>query len=478
MLFVSPIFLFAFLPVMLGLYYLLRGKRTAQNLLLFLGSLFFYAWGEYWFTRILVISILFNWFIALIIGKSLDKDAGKGKRSGFRKVMLMLAVTANLGLLFVFKYLCFFVSVINGATGTNLEVPDIRLPIGISFFTFQALSYVVDVYRGRTKQQKNPIYVGLYISLFPQLIAGPIVRYETIEKQIDDRKESFEKTLIGVKRFMQGFTKKVLLANTMAVIADRAFEMTGEGLTMCFAWLGAVAYMLQIYYDFSGYSDMAIGLGKMFGFDFEENFDLPYISASVTEFWRRWHISLSTWFRDYVYIPLGGNRTGKKYKDYRNLFVVWLLTGIWHGANWTFIVWGLVYFLLLLVEKSTPFGGFIEKNRIIGRVYTTVSVMLLWVVFRADNISDALRYIKTMLGGFVSKYGAYNGLVGVYLKENLPFLIAAVLIAGNFSDVMKKLCNKNAIYRAFQTAIGLALFVVSILYMINDTYNPFIYFNF
>ena len=338
MLFSSSIFLFLFLPLVLFLYYLpLRGWREGQNLFLLLASLAFYAWGEPWFVLVMMASILINYAFGLWTAR--NKRTGK---SLFPPVALAVAV--NLSVLFVFKYLMFTLGILN-SLGASLTLPIIRLPIGISFFTFQALSYVLDVARGRGEVQRSPLKVGLYISFFPQLIAGPIVKYETVAQQIDCRKESWADVSSGCVRFLTGLGKKVLIANQMAVVADRAFGMEAGSLSASFAWLGSLCYTMQIYYDFSGYSDMAIGLGRMFGFHFLENFRYPYRSRSITEFWRRWHISLSTWFRDYVYFPLGGSRVDAPWKHLRNLFAVWLLTGIWHGANWTFIAWGLLYFL-------------------------------------------------------------------------------------------------------------------------------------
>ena len=341
MLFSSLVFLIVFLPIVLfGYYVLFRKWRPAQNIFLLLASLVFYAWGEPKFVFVMIASILFNWLMGLLA----DRHRARKKLAG---LWIVLDVAGNLGLLFVFKYLMFALNNVNTLFGTALPVPQIALPIGISFFTFQAMSYVIDVYRGDGQVQKNPLYVGLYISLFPQLIAGPIVRYQTVADEIQNRKETWADFADGVQRFLIGFLKKVLLANTMAIIADGVFD-SQKPVCAAASALGLIAYTLQIYYDFGGYSDMGIGLGRMFGFHFLENFDYPYISTSITEFWRRWHISLGTWFRDYVYIPLGGSRV-KKPRLVLNLFVVWMLTGIWHGANWTFVAWGFLYFVLLTV---------------------------------------------------------------------------------------------------------------------------------
>jgi D-alanyl-lipoteichoic acid acyltransferase DltB (MBOAT superfamily) len=313
---------------------------------LLFASLFFYAWGEPYFVLVMLLSITANYSFALLVYKVKDRN------EFYAKVFVFFMLVFNLCIFFVFKYLGFFITTINSIFHVELYVPQIRLPIGISFFTFQAMSYVFDVYRNKTEIQKNLLYVGLYISLFPQLVAGPIVRYQTVANQILHRNESIDDFSKGVVRFARGFCKKMLLSNTLAVIADKAFSITEfSEMSMSFAWLGILAYTLQIYYDFSGYSDMAIGLGRMFGFHFEENFNFPYTAKSVTDFWRRWHISLGLWFRDYVYFPLGGSRNLPVKRVVFNLFVVWLLTGLWHGANWTFIIWGLYWYLLLVIEK-------------------------------------------------------------------------------------------------------------------------------
>lgn len=346
MLFASTTFLFLFLPAVLIIYYgLLRKSLLLKNLFLTIVSLLFYAWGEPKFVIVMLLSITANWFFGVGVAKYMETNRK------LAKAVVAAAVVLNLSTLFVFKYLSFTAGVVSDIFGINSPVGQIALPIGISFFTFQAMSYVIDVYRGQGTYQKNIINVGLYIACFPQLIAGPIVRYETVAYEIENRKETVDDLLDGFARFVVGMSKKVLIANNLAVCADSIFGAVGD-LTVAASWLGAVCYAFQIFFDFSGYSDMAIGLGRMFGFHYLENFNYPYISRSITEFWRRWHISLGTWFRDYVYIPLGGNR-GSKLRMVFNIFMVWLLTGIWHGANWTFLIWGLMYFVLLIVEKFT-----------------------------------------------------------------------------------------------------------------------------
>jgi alginate O-acetyltransferase complex protein AlgI len=353
----------------------------------------------------------------------------------------------------------------------DLSSISISLPIGISFFTFQLMSYLFDVYYKKAEAQKNLLYVGLYVSLFPQLIAGPIVRYEAIAAEITERHESFDDVVLGMKRFIYGLAKKVLIANYVAQIADNVFDYLAGSTTVAMVWLGAICYTLQIYFDFSGYSDMAIGLGRIFGFHFDENFNYPYISKSVTEFWRRWHISLSSWFRDYVYIPLGGNRVNKS-RWILNLFVVWLLTGIWHGANWTFVVWGLIYFIVLLLEKLT---GFTKKFGWLSHIYTMLIVIIAWVIFRADDMSAAFVYIGNMFG--VGATGLWDAAVTDYLCATAVVLIAACI---GMTPLVKKWFDKlQSTKFQFIESIWVGIIsVLSLLQVVSSTYNPFIYFNF
>ncbi|WP_297212746.1 MBOAT family O-acyltransferase [uncultured Flavonifractor sp.] len=468
MLFSSSVFLFLFLPGVLIVYYLLlRPWRQAQNIFLLLASLVFYAWGEPWFVLVMMLSIAVNYGFGLWV----DRD---GRRGGAR-LPVVLAVLFNLGILFVFKYLTFTLSILN-RLGAAFVIPGIELPIGISFFTFQALSYVLDVKRGRGQVQRSPLKVGLYISFFPQLIAGPIVKYETVADQIDHRRETWEDFSAGCARFIVGLGKKVLLSNQLALVADRAFLLEGaDKLTTSFAWLGALCYTLQIYYDFSGYSDMAIGLGKLFGFHFLENFQYPYLSQSVTEFWRRWHISLSTWFRDYVYFPLGGSRVSSRGKHIRNLFVVWLLTGIWHGANWTFLAWGLFYFVLLVLEKYGHLGrGWPEVCR---WLFTFLMVNFAWVVFRADGLGAAAGYLGAMLGRGA---GLWSGETGLFLRENWMVLLAGAVFAVPVAPWLRDRAAKwkSPVLDVGYALLAAAVFLVSASFIIKGTYNPFIYFNF
>ena len=470
MVFSSEIFLFGFLPVTILGYYLINpGYR---NIFLLIMSLAFYAWGEPKFFPVLVISILINYVFGLLVDKYRKKGCVKG--------ILTLMVIFNLSIMFVFKYLDFTIANINRIAGSELlALRNIALPIGISFFTFQAMSYVVDVYRGEPVQ-KNPLNVGLYITFFPQLIAGPIVRYETVAKEISSRKESLSDFSTGLQRFCCGLAKKVIVSNNLAVIADKVFDAADlSGYSVSIFWLGSIAYTLQIYFDFSGYSDMAIGLGKMFGFHFNENFNYPYTAASITDFWRKWHISLSTWFRDYVYIPLGGSKCSK-WKSYRNLACVWILTGIWHGANWTFILWGILYLILLVMEKSTPILSWIKKSGVFAvcyRIFTLFCVNTAWVLFRADSLSGAGTYLASMFG--INRI-SWNNVLGTYMWRDAAVLLA---VAAVLSCPVKRLLERAIgrmpmMTRIIQVFGSMFLLILSIAYMVRTSYDPFIYFNF
>jgi alginate O-acetyltransferase complex protein AlgI len=464
MVFSSNIFLFGFLPIVLLFYFvILKKSRFLQNIFLFIVSIIFYAWGEPVFVIALLLSIVWNWFCALKIAKNKDK-------SSIKKLWLVLGVIFDLSILFVFKYLNFFANNISGLFSLKNPVPQIALPIGISFFTFQAISYIVDVYREKKDLQKNPLFVGLYIAFFPQLIAGPIVRYETVADQIQNRKESLELFSSGITRFIIGLGKKVVLSNTLAIVADSAFNL--ENPTFDMAWLGAIAYTLQIFFDFSGYSDMAIGLGRMFGFKFKENFNKPYLATSISDFWRRWHISMGTWFRDYVYFPLGGSRV-KKSRILFNLFIVWLLTGLWHGANWTFIIWGLFYFIFIAIEKFTG-AEKMHIPKVIGHIYTLFLVIIGWVFFRADNISYALNYLKNMFSFGTNSFGTTL----IYLRENAVILLIAILACLPVADWFNKSIKKDSMKYPLKLAFLLVVFLISVIYIVKGTYNPFIYFNF
>ncbi len=466
MVFSSTVFLFLFLPAVLILYYnpLLK-SRTFRNVLLLLASLVFYAWGEPVFVFLMLLSISVTW------------AAGKRLAETHSKTVLTAGVVWHVLILFIFKYLSFAVNEIGLFFHSEEPLLSIPLPIGISFFTFQMLSYLFDVWNGKAKAQSAILCVGLYTALFPQLIAGPIVRYGDIAQEITERQESFSEVILGMKQFVYGLGKKVLIANYVAQVADNAFDyLTDKSVAM--AWLGAVCYTLQIYFDFSGYSDMAIGLGQMFGFHFRENFNYPYISASVTDFWRRWHISLSTWFKDYVYIPLGGNRVSTR-RWVWNFFVVWLLTGLWHGANWTFLAWGMLYFLILVVEKLSGLFQWLSvakgRTRFVGWIYTMFVVNLAWVVFRSESLSAAAAYIGTMFGVGTDRFA--DASVAAYLSGTKSVLIVALFAA----TPVYRICIAKLRQRGFgwmESLWLLAVFLCSVLAVISSTYNPFIYFNF
>ena len=467
MVFSSLYFLFLYLPIVLFLYYITPLKW--RNLLLLLVNLVFYAWGEPVYILIMFLSIGIDYTHGMLVEKYKRRGNDRGARWAVAS-----SVIFNLALLFFFKYWDFVAGSLQAIGFSFMPKLGLSLPIGISFFTFQALSYVLDVHRDRGEVQRSPLKVGLYISFFPQLIAGPIVKYETVAQQIDHRKETWADFSAGCSRFIVGLGKKVLLSNQLAVVADRAFGQ-GDGLSASFAWLGALCYTLQIYYDFSGYSDMAIGLGKMFGFHFLENFNYPYISRSITEFWRRWHISLSTWFRDYVYFPLGGSRVDSRAKHIRNLFVVWLLTGIWHGANWTFLAWGLFYFVLLVLEKYGHLGrGWPVWAK---WLFTFLMVNFAWVLFRADSLAAAGQYLQAMFG---LGAGGWDDLTALYLRENWTVLAASVLFAGPLAPRLRDWAAKkdSPLLDAGYAVLAAAVFLVSAAFLIKGTYNPFIYFNF
>lgn len=466
MVFSSSIFLFGFLPIVLGVYYLLKPKY--RNVWLLLASIFFYFWGEGLNVAIIIASILINYFMGLLV------EYFDGKP--LKKWMLVLAVALNLGLLIYYKYTNFLVDSINAATGMNIFVERIALPIGISFFTFQGLSYVIDLYWGNVEVQKNPFKVALYVSLFPQLIAGPIVRYRDVAEQIDKRTESVDKFAEGIFRFVTGLAKKIILANGAGVIADEIFNAPYHEHAVLTAWLGILCYTLQIYFDFGGYSDMAIGLGKMFGFDFLENFNLPYISTSITEFWQRWHISLSSFFKDYVYIPLGGNRKGNVYF---NLFVVFFLTGMWHGAAWNFVVWGLWHGFFRILERINTKHQLIkfEVPKAIRYGVTMLIVMIGWVMFRAEDLSYALGYVGRMFG--INETSMVYYQTGYYLDAYRVFVIVLAIVTsvGMFSHLNDRLMKcKN--YIVIRNVLTLSVMLICIVYVMIATYNPFIYFRF
>lgn len=458
------VFLCVFLPAAFCLHLLLPGMR-AKNFLLVVASLVFYAYGEPIYVILLVASSTGNYILARLTGEC----------PKIRKLTMTLAVVINLGLLVIFKYSGFLVETFNSVTGAGIPVPHVRMPIGISFFTFQALSYVIDVYRGDASVQKNFGKVLLYISFFPQLIAGPIVKYHDVEAEINNRKQTPEEIGKGIRRFIAGLSKKILIANTMGLVADNLFGAAATGITGPGAWLGAVSYMLQIYFDFSGYSDMALGLGMMFGFHFHENFDYPYISASIREFWRRWHMSLSGWFKEYLYIPLGGNRRGK-FRTVVNKMIVFVCTGIWHGASFNFLFWGIYHGFFLMLEEYIPFigkkGG--KLKSFFQHVYALLVVCVGFVFFRADTMKQGCFWIREMFTDFGWKASAMSltlqQLTPVYLVTLAAALVAAVPV--------NSMLKKYKWYEGFTYVLSLAGFALCVLSLAGGTYNPFIYFRF
>lgn len=495
MVFSSTIFLFFFLPLTLAGYYLI--DRRFKNGFLLLFSLIFYAWGEPKFVFVMIGSILVNHALALLIDRNLKRaeelvqhSTGELYRKRAKNYCVLMVVF-NLTLFFVYKYLNFTIDNINRVGALFGKEPltqtNITLPIGISFFTFQAMSYVFDVYRRKGQVQKNPLNTALYISLFPQLIAGPIVRYETVAREIRERKETLEDFVYGIKRFICGLAKKAILANSLALIADKAFGYTEFAkLSVLMAWLGAFAYSFQIYFDFSGYSDMAIGMGRMFGFHFEENFIYPYTAKSISEFWRRWHISLGSWFRDYVYIPMGGSRVETKKRMVFNLFFVWLLTGAWHGAAWSFVAWGLMYFALITFERLTGYPEKLPKRwmRQGYRVCTLLAVGLGWVIFRTFGLKNGLRYIACMFGLMGNQ--VMNGSSLFLLQNSVVLLAVSAIFSVPISSTLGRVKRSESASRISVVSarklvtlvVYMALFVIAVAFTVTDTYNPFIYFNF
>ena len=466
MLFSSSVFLFLFLPVVLLVYYLpLRRWRQGQNVFLLLASLGFYAWGEPWFVLVMLGSILANYGFGLWVDAC--KRAGRTCAPP-----LVTALAVNLGILFVFKYLTFTLGILN-RLGAAFVIPGIELPIGISFYTFQTMSYTIDVYRDDAKVQRSLVNFGTFVTLFPQLIAGPIIKYKDLGDQIDHRTHSPEQFASGVQIFVVGLAKKVLLANNIGKLWDTILALPAGELTTAGAWLGVAAFAFQLYFDFSGYSDMAVGLGRMLGFEFMRNFNYPYIAKSVTEFWRRWHISLGTWFREYLYIPLGGNRVSKP-RLFFNLLVVWAATGIWHGASWNFLIWGLYFAVLLILEKAF-LGKLLQKlPAALQHLYTLFLVLVSWAIFAVEDFGHMGAYLKAMfgLGG-----GLTNDNVSYYFFSFLPMLIiAAVASTPLAAKLWKRLPEKPRL--ALLPILLLAGLVFSTAYLVDATYNPFLYFRF
>lgn len=471
MVFSSTVFLFIFLPVVYLLHLALPSRFKLKNLLLLAASLLFYAWGEPVYVLLMCFSIAANYLFVLWMD---SREAARAK-----KLVLALCIVLNLAMLGVFKYANFFVENVNALLGTGIPDPQIRLPVGISFFTFQAISYAMDVYRGRTKAQGNPVNVALYISFFPQLIAGPIVRYHDINEQLDNRRMTVEKTASGVRRFIVGLSKKLLVANVLGELADKVFALPGAELNMPVAWLGAIAYALQIYFDFSGYSDMAIGLGRMFGFEIMENFNFPYIARSLRDFWKRWHISLTNWFREYLYFPLGGNRKGVA-RTCLNMSVVFFCTAFWHGAAWTFLVWGMAHGLFMILEAL----GVIKPGKFrwkwMGSLYTLLVVVTTFVIFRSDSFAQAWGMLGAMFTGF--NFGA--GHISRLAEMLSPVVVLTLLagIAGSMPVVKSlraRLSGRMApAVEAAGYAVSFVLLVLCVLSLSSAAYNPFIYFRF
>ncbi len=460
MVFSSITFLFYFLPIVLALYYLVPNKF--KNLILLISSFIFYFYGEPKYVLLMAFSIISTYICGILV------DKYRGTKTA--KLFLILEIIISIGLLIYFKYADFIIKNINLWLSQKIDLINVLLPIGISFYTFQMISYVVDIYRGEVKVQKNILKLATYVSLFPQLIAGPIVRYSTIEKQLENREYSINKFSLGVRRFVIGLGKKVLIANVIGTLVNTFF--ISEDKSILFYWLYAIGVMLQIYFDFSGYSDMAIGLGKMFGFDFLENFNYPYIATSITDFWRRWHISLSSWFRDYVYIPLGGNRVSK-IKWIRNIMVVWILTGLWHGAEWNFIIWGIYFGILLIIEKLFLLKKTEKIPKFLKVIYTLFFVMISFIIFNGNEI---IENIKGVFGigniSVISKESIY------YLKSYFIVILIGIIGA---TPIMKNIVKKEKIKKFTNILEPIYLFSILLLstsYIIDGSFNPFLYFRF
>ncbi len=453
--------MFIFLPIFFVIYYV--APKGIRNLVLLIASLIFYAWGEPIYIFIMLFSTVFDYIIGLFIHRFREKRS-------IARIFLITSVVVNLSLLGFFKYTDFFISNINGLFGASIGLLNIALPIGISFYTFQTMSYTIDLYRGKIGVQKNIISFGAYISMFPQLIAGPIVTYSHVEKEINHRMISWDKFGEGTMRFVEGLGKKVLIANNIGLLWENVKALPQSELTLVGSWLGIMAFALQLYFDFSGYSDMAIGLGKMLGFEFPENFNYPYISRSITEFWRRWHITLGSWFREYVYIPLGGNRVGS-IRLYMNLFVVWFLTGFWHGAGWNFIIWGLYFSVLLILEKSFLMRLFERLPTFVSRIYLIVAVLISWVFFSLEKMDLIGQYLGTMFG--LGGTALINNNTLYLILNYLVLFIIAVLFATPLMDRMKGKINKWVLYVFY-----MAVLFLSTAYLVDSTFNPFLYFRF
>ncbi len=467
MLFSSLLFIFLFLPLLLLIYFAIPKKHIfAKNITLLLFSLIFYSWGEPVYVFLMIYSAFFNYFMANLIGQARAKGLS-GKRD------FIFTVAVNLMILSFFKYFGFLMDNINNLFGSNIGYTALALPIGISFYTFQALSYVIDIYRGKVKPQKSFLNFALYLALFPQLIAGPIVNYKDIETQLSQRETSLQQFGYGCQKFLYGLSKKVILANNLGALHQSVISLTGDEASVFSLWIGIIAYTLQLYFDFSGYSDMAIGLGRMFGFKFLENFNYPYLSKSVTEFWRRWHISLSSWFREYLYIPLGGNRVTVT-RHIINLLIVWSLTGLWHGASWNFIIWGLYYGVILVLEKYV-YGKYLENIKdVMKHIYTLLIVIIGWVFFSSSDLGAAAAYLKNMFA--LGSLDFFNIKTAYLLKTNVILLVIGWLVALRKPlESYEKLSMK---YPVLGVIFTFGIFIISISYLVFNSYNPFLYFRF
>lgn len=466
MVFSSSVFLIVFLPITLLAYFIVpAGFIKIRNTVLLVASLIFYGWGEPKYILIMLFSIVFNY----VCGLAADKNRSKA--------VLILCVFGNLALLGYFKYTDFVLETVNRISEAGLTLPGIALPIGISFYTFQTMSYVIDVYRGKVEAQKDIITFGTYVTLFPQLIAGPIVRYSDVAVMLVGRRTNLEQTAEGVRRFIIGFGKKVLLANQIYVVWMELSAM--ENLSVSAAWLGAVAFTFQIYFDFSGYSDMAIGLGKILGFDYLENFNYPYISRSITEFWRRWHMSLSSWFKEYVYIPLGGNRKGLS-RQLVNISIVWILTGLWHGASWNFVMWGVYYGIILIIEKLGLLKVLEKCPAAVGHIYSLILIVIGWVIFAVDDMGKVSAYLGVMLGS--SQIFIDDAFV--YFFESRIWLLIACIIGSTplpkmvCSIIAEKLEDREVLLGTIETVLFMGIFALSMAFLVSGSYNPFMYFRF
>ncbi len=467
MVFSTPIFMFYFLVFTLFLYYIV--PRRGRNVVLLASSLFFYWWGERAYVAIMFLSTAIDYTHGLLVERCKARGNDKGA-----KMAVASSIVFNLALLCFFKYWDFIAGSLQSVGLTFMPVLGVHLPIGISFYTFQTMSYTIDVYRGDARAQRNILNFGTFVTLFPQLIAGPIIKYKDLGDQIDRRDYSADKFSSGVQIFMVGLGKKLLIANNVGMLWDSYKAMAPAELTVAGAWLGVLAFTFQIYFDFSGYSDMAVGLGRMLGFEFLPNFNYPYISKSITEFWRRWHISLSTWFREYLYIPLGGNRRGKGRQVF-NLLVVWAATGIWHGANWTFLFWGLYFFVLLMVEKFLLLKPLEKAPAIVGHVYTLFLVMVSWAIFAIEDLGHLASYLRVMFG--LGSVPLADGTFGYYLTSFLPVLCVATVASTPLGRAIYRSMGTRA-QQAVCTVLVAAGLLVCTAYLVAGTYNPFLYFNF